>query len=104
MPDSSFYPKLINIFEREWREKLYDYGKWQIVYQALTRYPAAPQTLALFKRTIQTRDKFRYQTLGTDLLIAITRYPSPIFEQLKPQIKLDENSMADVKRALAENE
>ncbi|MEO6850354.1 MAG: hypothetical protein ABI203_06335, partial [Mucilaginibacter sp.] len=28
LPDSSFYPILIKIFEREWKEKLYDYGKW----------------------------------------------------------------------------
>ncbi|MBS7563806.1 hypothetical protein KHS38_05270 [Mucilaginibacter sp. Bleaf8] len=104
MPDSSFYPKLTGIFEREWKEKLYDYGKWQVLYEALARYPDKAQTLQLFKRTLATKDEFRYKTLGTDLLIAITKYPNPLFEPLKRQIKLDKYSMEDVVRALNENE
>ena len=98
--DSSFYPILTKIFEREWSEKLYDYQKWEILYQALAQYPNKPQTLTFFERTMQTRDKFRYQTLGADLLIAITKYPNPVFEPLKKQIKLDKYSMEDVNRAL----
>jgi hypothetical protein len=100
IPDKRFYPKLTNIFEREWKEKLYDYGKWEVLYQALAKYPSEPQTLVLFNQTIQTKDKFRYQTLGADLLIAITKYPSPAFTSLKKQIKLDQYHMEDVNRAL----
>lgn len=103
IPDSIFYTNLINIFEREWKEKLYDYQKWEILYQALAQYPSNPQTLALFKRTIQSKDKFRYQTLGTDLLIAITKYPNSAFEPLKKQIKLDEYDMEEVKQELAKD-
>ncbi|HTK22094.1 MAG TPA: hypothetical protein VL442_21395 [Mucilaginibacter sp.] len=100
IPDKFFYSKLIDIFEREWKEKLYDYGKWEVLYQALAKYPSEPQTLVLFNRTIQTKDKFRYQTLGADLLIAITKYPSSAFASLKKQIKLDQYHMEDVNRAL----
>ncbi|HTI61050.1 hypothetical protein [Mucilaginibacter sp.] len=104
IPDNSFYPIITNIFEREWKEKLYDYQKWEILYQALAQYPKEPQTLDFFKKTIQTKDEFRYKTLGADLLIAITKYPDPVFEPLKKQIKLDKYSMEDVNRALSKTE
>ncbi|SEO34472.1 hypothetical protein SAMN05192574_107147 [Mucilaginibacter gossypiicola] len=99
-PDSSFYPMLAEIFEREWNEKSYDYQKWRLLYAALARYPKAPQTLAFFNRTIKTKDEFRYKTLAADLLIAITKYPAPVFEPLKKYIKLDEYSMESVHEAL----
>jgi hypothetical protein len=104
IPDSSFYPVLTKIFEREWKNKLYDYGKWRILYEALAQYPSKPLTISFFKRTIQTKDEFRYKTLGADLLIAITKYPNPAFEPLKKQIKLDEYSMDDVHRELNSKE
>jgi hypothetical protein len=100
IPDRSFYPILTKIFEREWKKKLYDYQKWNILYQALAQYPEEPQTLDFFRITVQARDEFRYETLGADLLIAITKYPNPAFETLKKQIKLDKYNMEDVYRAL----
>jgi hypothetical protein len=103
MPDSSFYPKLVSIFEREWKQKFYDYEKWELLYRALARYPEKPQTLAFFKRTVQSKDKFRYGKLDADLLVAITKYPNPVFEPLKKQIKLDKYDMEDVKRELSKN-
>lgn len=88
-PDSSFYSYLINIFDKEWKDKLYDYPKWRILYQALAKYPSN-HTYQLFERTTQTKDDFRYQTLCTYLLIAITKYPDSLYESLKGMIKLDE--------------
>jgi hypothetical protein len=99
-PDNSFYPVLTKIFEREWSKKLYDYQKWRLLYQALAKYPNGRQTLAFFKRTIQTKDEFRYKTLGADLLIAITKYPDPVFEPLKKHIKLDEYAVEEVHEEL----
>ena len=104
MADSSFYPILTKIFEREWKEKLYDYQKWEILYQALARYPKQAQTLVFFNRTVQTKDKFRSKTLGADLLIAITKYPDPAFESFKKQIKLGKYEMEDVNKALKTTE
>lgn len=100
MADSSFHPILTKIFEREWKQKLYDYQKWEILYQALAQYPKQPQTLAFFNRTVQTKDKFRRKTLGADLLIAITKYPDPAFESFKKQIKLGKYDMEEVNKAL----
>jgi hypothetical protein len=95
--DSSFYPSLTKIFEKEWNERLYDYPKWRILYQALAKYPTR-QTYELFKRTTQTKDDFRYQTLGKYLMIAITKYPNEIFESLKAEIKLDEFHSDELKQ------
>jgi len=88
-PDKSFYPVLVNLFEKEWKKKLYDYPLWRILYQALAQYPLK-KTYELFERTTKTNDSFRYQTLGKYLKIAITKYPNPMFEPLKEKIKLDE--------------
>jgi hypothetical protein len=94
-PDSSFFPLLVRVFEREWEEKLYDYSKWRILYQALAKYPCR-ETYSLFERTIKTKDSFRYQTLGMFLELAISKYPNPIFEPLRQQIKLDKYHLDDL--------
>ncbi len=87
-PHKDFYPALMKIFEREWKERYYDYSKWRILYQALAKYDNE-QTLNFFERTIKAKNKFRRQTLGKYLMIAITKYPNENFEVLKPRIKLD---------------
>lgn len=94
-PDSSFYPLLVKIFEREWNNKYYDYEKWRILYQALAKYPRQ-ETFELFKRTTETKDDFRYQRLCTYLTIAITKYPHKLFEPLKDKIKLNQYYQDDV--------
>jgi hypothetical protein len=96
-PDKAFYPKLVKIFEHEWHEKLYDYSLWRILYQALAQYPTG-ETLALFERGVKTKDEFRYQVLGVDLLIAYNKYPKPLFQNIRNSVKLDSNSMEDVSR------
>lgn len=87
-PHDEFYPLLVKLFEKEWAKELYDYPLWRIIYQALAKYPSA-KTYELFERTIKTKDDFRYQTLGTDLMMAITKYPNKMFEPLKEKIQLD---------------
>lgn len=87
-PDKLFYDYLVRIFEKEWSKKFYNYSKWRILYQALAKYQTK-QTYDLFERTTQTKDNFRYQTLGKYLMIAITKYPNEMFEPLKAKIKLD---------------
>jgi len=91
-PHKDFYPALVKIFEREWKEKYYDYPKWRILYQSLAKYDNE-QTLEFFERTINTKNRFRRQTLGKYLMIAITKYPTENFEVLKPRIKLDDYYM-----------
>ena len=91
-PHEEFYPELVRIFETEWKEKYYDYSKWRILYQALAKYDNE-QTLEFFERTINAKKKFRRQTLGKYLMIAITKYPNEKFEELKPKIKLDDYYM-----------
>jgi len=98
-PDESFYPLVTKVFEREWRKSLYDYPKWRLVYQVLARYPQQPLTLALFDRTVKSGNGFRHETLGGYLLVAITKYPDPLFEPLKSQIVLKDQ--AEVKADLA---
>ncbi len=87
-PDTTFYPFLIKVFEKEWKDKYYDYTKWRILYQALAKYPNA-KTLALFDKTINTRNKFRRQTLGRYLTIAVTKYPNPLFDNYKNKVEID---------------
>jgi len=91
-PHKDFYPELTEIFEREWKEKYYNYPKWRILYQALAKYDNE-QTLELFERTINAKKRFRRQTLGKYLMIAITKYPTENYESLKPRIKLDDYHM-----------
>lgn len=91
-PHKDFYPALVKIFEREWKDKYYDYPKWRILYQALAKYDNE-QTLEFFERTINAKKQFRRQTLGKYLMIAITKYPTENFEALKPRIKLDDYYM-----------
>ncbi len=95
-PDTIFYPKLVTVFENEWRQEGYDYQKWCILYQALSKYPT-PQTLKLFEKTLNTKDDFRRNTLGVDLMIALTKYPNPYFDPIKRKIHLDDDYKDDVK-------
>jgi hypothetical protein len=88
-PHEDFYPALVKIFKREWKEKYYDYPKWRILYQALAKYDNG-QTLEFFERTISTKKRFRRQILGKYLMIAITKYPTENFKVLKPRIKLED--------------
>lgn len=98
-PDATFYPLLVKIFEREWLCKYYDLPKWRILYQALSKYPTE-QTYQLFKRTIDCKDGFRHQTLGTYLMIAITKYPDKLFDPLKSKIKLNKYHQAEFKQQM----
>jgi len=86
-PDSSFYHYLVNIFKNDWSKKYYDYPKWRNLYQALAKYPSQ-QTLNLFDKTIKTKNDFRHQVLGKYLLIALTKYPNPLFDRLLSRITL----------------
>jgi hypothetical protein len=87
-PDITFYPLLLDIFEKKWREKKYDYPEWRILYQALAKYPT-DTTVELFDRTINVRNKFKKSTLGRYLNIAITKYPNPNYEKFKDKIAID---------------
>ncbi len=99
-PDTAFFPVLVQVFEREWKHKYYDYAVWRMLYQALARYPQK-ETYRLFERTVKSRDRFRYQTLGTSLQLALERFPDPLFEPLRQHIRLDEfhrNELEENKR------
>ncbi len=86
-PDSSFYPYLVKIFKNDWGRKYYSYPKWRNLYQTLAKYPSQ-QTLSLFDKTIKTKNDFRHQVLGKYLLIALTKYPAPLFNPLLSRITL----------------
>ncbi|MGZ3777382.1 MAG: hypothetical protein ACXVAZ_06925 [Mucilaginibacter sp.] len=88
-PSPAFYSQLVWIFEDQWAKKSYYSSAWRLLYQALTQYSTS-QTRALFERTIQTKDDYRRQTLGVNLLVALTKYPNSYFDDLKAQIKLDD--------------
>ncbi|HTA63163.1 MAG TPA: hypothetical protein VK835_11935, partial [Bacteroidia bacterium] len=86
-PDTLFFPLLIKMFDAQWEEKYYDYDKWRILFQALAKYPN-DETIKLFKKVTETKDSFRYQTLGSYLKIAAIKYPNRLFKPFK-KIKLD---------------
>jgi hypothetical protein len=96
-PSSTFYPYLIKVFKEEWKQKLYDYSKWRLLYQALAKYPT-DETYSLFEKTVQTRDDFRRQTLGACLLLALRKYPNPKFTSLIHRIKLDSYHLEEASR------
>lgn len=98
-PDIEFYPLLTSIFEKEWGKKNYDYKKWRILIQALAQYPTR-ETYKLFERIIQSKDEFRYQTLGKYVLIAITKYPNVLFEPLKEKINLSSHQKKSFKNEI----
>lgn len=86
-PDTAFYPLLVKVFENAWKARYYDYAKWRVLYQALARYPNE-KTLELFDKTINARNKFRRETLGRYLAIAIAKYPNPFFEKYLNKIEI----------------
>jgi phosphoglycolate phosphatase-like HAD superfamily hydrolase len=98
-PDDYFYSFVVKVFEQEWKQELYDYPKWRICYQALAKYPR-PETIELFDRTTKSKDEFRYETLCKYLLIAITKYPNKLYDQIKARIKLSSYQMDEVKEEL----
>jgi hypothetical protein len=101
-PDQYFFPFVKKTFEQEWdysEQRGYDYPKWRMCYQALAKFPRK-ETIELFERTIQSTDEFRYKTLCTNLLVAITKYPNKLYEPLKDKIKLDESHMCDFKEQM----
>lgn len=87
-PDEAFYPFVSKFFERAWAKELYDHPAWRLCYQVLAQYPR-PETLALFERTLSTKDDFRRQELGGLLLLALTKYPNALFEPLKSKVALE---------------
>lgn len=87
-PDTIFYPLLVKVFEKEWKDKYYDYTKWRVLYQALAKYPNA-KTLELFDKTINARNKFRRETLGRYLIIAIAKYPNPLFGKYENKVEIN---------------
>lgn len=98
-PDSTFYPFLEKIFNRDIKDERYGRRKWKILCQALARYPSE-QTYNFFNQITNTKDDFRYQTLCTFLTIAITKYPNKIYSPLKDKIELDKYHLEEVKREL----
>jgi len=87
-PDPTFYPYLIKIFKKKWRRKYYSYSTWRVLYQALAQYPDNIETIELFDKTIEAKNRFRKETLGKYLLMAVTKYPNSKFEEYKNKIKL----------------
>lgn len=98
-PDAYFYSFVKNVFEQEWKQRLYDYPKWRICYQALAKYPRQ-ETIELFERTTRTNDEFRYETLCKYLLVAITKFPDKLYDPIKAKIKLSNYQMDEVKDEL----
>jgi hypothetical protein len=94
-PNAEFYPELVRFFKREWPKGDYDNWKWRVLYQALAQYPTQ-QTLLLFKKTLPAKYEYDNKALAIDRLIALTRYPNPLFENVKNSIKLDEYAMNQV--------
>ncbi len=87
-PDSTFYPYLLKIFEKEWQDRYYSYSTWRILYQALAQYPNEPETIRLFDKTISAGNKFRRETLSRYLLIAAIKYPNSKYEKYKNKINV----------------
>ncbi len=101
--DITFYPLLLDIFEKKWRKNKYNYPEWRILYQALAKYPT-DTTVELFDRTINVRNKFKKSMLGRYLSIAITKYPHPNYEQFKDKVELDNLSSTILEREIKAEE
>jgi hypothetical protein len=84
-PSIKFYPYLKDIFNTEWKKKLYDYQKWRLCIEALTLYPNK-ETISLFEKTISTNDNFRYSTLTGFIEDAVELHPNKIFNPLIEKI------------------
>jgi acyl carrier protein len=87
-PDSFFYPLLVRIFEKEYRKKRYSYVTCRILFQALAQYPNE-QTTAVFERILQDKKERRREVLGKLLMVAIRKYPHPLFERFQGVITVD---------------
>lgn len=89
-PDTSFYPLLVQVFEKEWKRKYYNNAKWRILYQALAQYPGA-QTVALFDKAIDARKKHRHEYAARYLAMAVSKYPDALFSKYQNVVPRDES-------------
>ena len=87
-PSTILKLELIRVFERKWKEKYYSYSEWRVLYQALIQYDDM-EIHKLFERTLSTEDKFKYQTLSSYFMIAITKYPFNNYSRIKESITLE---------------
>ena len=94
-PDSSFYPLIVKLLEKEKESGYYNYGSYREIFRALTMYPTK-ETCSIFEQIIQTPDTFHCQHLEKEILVAIALNPNKIFEPLKKEIKLPDDLMEDV--------
>ena len=102
--DEYFYPFIIKIFHKLWEKSTIGEYDWQTCYAALVNYPRE-KTFKLLEKVTLLSDirSYKYRVLGKELLIAITKYPNPMFENLKNRIRLDEEDIEEVNYRLRES-
>lgn len=96
-PDPSFYPYVVKRFDQElaeWKPHTY-FSKWNVILQALARYPK-PETYDIFKRITELQGEENNE-IRKSLLIAITKFPNPLYEPLKLKIGLSSIFDFDIK-------
>ena len=66
-------------------------------------YPTM-ETLKSFEQTLLRKDEFRCNTLCTNLMPVITKYPNKLYNSIKERIKLPDNFLDDVKEQMSYEE
>ncbi len=89
----SFYPLLKRVFEKQLAQLepepdfFTDNEIWLLLCEALAQYPSQ-ETYQLFEKITRLQNESG-QSINRSLMIAIQKYPNPIFEPLKSKINLE---------------
>ncbi len=98
-PDDYFYDEVVQLFEEGWKANRISYSQLRLFYQVLAKYPNE-KTVDLFNLTFQIEEEYRREQFCKYLLLAILKYPHPLYEAVKVKIKLSEYSVNQIKYEL----
>lgn len=103
--DDYFYPYLKKACKKIIRDYLVDEYGYSLFFKALAKYPKQ-ETLKFFEKTLAERDynEYRNEKISKYILIAISKYPDPVYNSLKESIKLSPETLEEVNKELLEKD
>ncbi len=93
-PDSAFFSFLVRCFQQECDDSASMGEPFDELYLALANYPTS-QTYHLFEQSLSRCNEYARRDREVYLLVAITKFPNPIFQPLRKKIKLNDSQQFD---------
>ncbi len=100
-PDEKFYKYVLDAVENEKKEnKYYDNSNWDVILITLAKYPSL-ETKSIFKELLAKYSNEKYSSMSRGILLAITKNPNEIFEDLKSKIEVREYEMLEINNLIS---